>query len=246
VRVGVYVDGFNLYMRARDLAGDAAGWKWLDIRGLAATLAAELWPASGPHDVVRVVYCTTNVKPTLANPDAPLRQQTFINALRASGSVDWVEYGLFVDKVKTRPLALANKKGKPILVHPAKPVLVKRTDETKVADALFYVSVADREEKGSDVNVATHLLLDVLADPRPVDAAVVISNDSDLKVPVAEARKRIPVGIVNPGRGYTAGLLCHDPAECVPDQWERQLTFADLTAHQLPDPVGAYSKPPGW
>jgi hypothetical protein len=245
VRIGVYVDGFNLYKRAQALAGNAAGWKWLDIRALAASIAADEW-AAGPHDIVRVVYCTTRVKPLPSNPDGPKRQETFINALLASGSVDWVEYGLFVDKVKTRPLATPNRKGRPILVHPSPPVLVKNLADVKIRDALFYVSVADREEKGSDVNVATHLLLDVLKDPRDIEAAIVISNDSDLKVPVAEARKRIPVGVVNPGRGYTAGLLVHDPAACVPDQWERQLTFADLTAHQLPDPVGTFAKPQTW
>jgi hypothetical protein len=245
MRVGVYVDGFNLYKRGHALAGHAAGWKWLDIRGLAATLAADQWPLD-QHQVSRVVYCTTRVKPTPSNPDGPLRQETFINALRGSGSVDWVEYGLFVDKVKTRPLAVPNRRGRPILVHPARPVLIKTLADVQVPDALFFVSVADREEKGSDVNVATHLLLDVLADPRDIDAAIVISNDSDLKVPVAEARKRIPVGVVNPGRGYTAGVLYHDPAACVPDQWERQLTFADYTAHQMPDPVGTYNTPAGW
>src|SRR5688500_17801233 len=245
MRVGVYVDGFNLYKRAQALAGNAAGWKWLDIRALATTLATDEWPPD-EQEVTRVVYCTTSVKPTVSNPDGPLRQETFIKALRAAGSVDWVEYGLFVDKVKTRPLATPNRKGRPILVHPTMPVLIKTLADVKVRDALFYVSVADREEKGSDVNVATHLLLDVLADPREIDAAIVISNDSDLKVPVAEARQRIPVGVENPGGDYTAGVLCHDSALSVPNQWERQLTFADLTGHQLPDPVGAYSQPTGW
>lgn len=150
---------------------------------------------------------------------------------------------MFVEKVKTRPLAIPNRKGKPVLIHPTRPVLIKTLADVKVRDALFYVSVADREERGSDVNVATHLLLDVLSDPREIDAAIVISNDSDLKIPLAEARKRIPLGVVNPGRGYTAGALYHDPAASVPDQWERQRTFADFTAHQLPNPVGIYAKP---
>lgn len=246
MRIGVYVDGFNLYRRAKALAGNAVGWKWLDIRAMAASLANELWLVDAPHEIVRVVYCTTRIEATVAHPDAPRRQEMFIHALRASGSVDWVEYGLHVPKVKVRPLAVPDARKRPILVRPAMPVFVKRPDDTKVRDALFYVSVADREEKGSDVNVATHLLLDVLADPRPVDAAIVISNDSDLKVPVAEARKRMPVGVVNPGSGHTPGALRHRPADCVPDQWERQLTFADLANHQLPDPVGIYTKPPGW
>src|SRR5438874_2483533 len=133
MRVGVYVDGFNLYKRGHALAGDAVGWKWLDIRALAVTVAEEEWPP-GPHEVTRVVYCTTRVKPTASNPDGPLRQETFINALRASGSVDWIEYGLFVDKVKTRPLALPNRRGRPILVHPARPVLIKTLADVQVPD----------------------------------------------------------------------------------------------------------------
>lgn len=245
MRVGVYVDGFNLYKRGHALAGDAPGWKWLDIRALAATLAADEWPP-GPHSIDRVVYCISRVNPTPSNPDGPLRQETFTNALLASRSVDRIEYGLFMDKVKTRPLALPNRRGKPILVQPSPPVLIKDGADNKVRDATFYVSVADREEKGSDVNVATHLLLDVLADPPVLEAAIVVSNDSDLKVPIAQARMRLPVGVVNPGRGYTAGALVHDPAVCVPNQWERQLTFADFTGHQLPDPVGIYSKPANW
>jgi hypothetical protein len=59
-------------------------------------------------------------------------------------------------------------------------------------DATFMVS--HREEKGSDVNVASHLLVDVLTDV--VDAAIVISNDSDLDFPVSYARTRVPVGLL--------------------------------------------------
>jgi hypothetical protein len=47
--------------------------------------------------------------------------------------------------------------------------------------AVFIVSYANREEKGSDVNVAAHLLLDVLGDA--VDGALVIFDDSDLRFP---------------------------------------------------------------
>ena len=74
-----------------------------------------------------------------------------------------------------------------------------------VPDATFIASVATWEEKGSDVNVASHLLVDVLTGA--ADAAVVISNDSDLRWPVQETRRRVPVGMVNPGSGYVAGSL---------------------------------------
>ncbi len=56
------------------------------------------------------------------------------------------------------------------------------------------------EEKGSDVNLASHLLLDAFLSD--CDVAVVISNDSDLRVPIriAEQQLGIKVGIVNPHR----------------------------------------------
>jgi hypothetical protein len=248
MRVHVYVDAFNLYRGGSEIAGrGAAGWKWLDIRALAETLANDEWP-NATHTIERVVYCTANLKPTPTDPDLPKRQETFINALKTSGSVDWVEYGLFIEKVKTRPLALrgSGKKRKPVLVTAAPPVLVKDATDQPVIDAVFMVTVADREEKGSDVNVATHLLLDALQGPPAMDAAIVISNDSDLKLPVDHVRTLMPLGIVNPGRGVTAGALHPDPTKHVADQWERQLTFADLSGHQLPDPVGKYAKPPSW
>jgi hypothetical protein len=76
------------------------------------------------------------------------------------------------------------------------------------------VSHAHREEKGSDVNVGAHMLLDVLQGH--MDAAMVFSNDSDLAFPVREARQRVPVGTVNPSTSPTAGKLKGTPADwCV-------------------------------
>jgi hypothetical protein len=42
MRVGVYVDGYNLYYGGRALSGrGTAGWRWLDIRALAQALVDE-------------------------------------------------------------------------------------------------------------------------------------------------------------------------------------------------------------
>jgi hypothetical protein len=58
--------------------------------------------------------------------------------------------------------------------------------------------VIKTEEKGSDVNLATFLLLDGFR--REYDAAVVISNDSDLATPIHVVRRelQLPVGVINP------------------------------------------------
>jgi len=107
-----------------------------------------------------------------------------------------IEYGHYVARVKYAPLAVKDSKGRPVLVNPAWPVMVQDSANTAVTDAVFMVSYLYREEKGSDVNVASHLLLDVMR--AAIDGAVVISNDSDLRFPIAEARQRVPVGLVNP------------------------------------------------
>jgi hypothetical protein len=85
--------------------------------------------------------------------------------------------------VKYAPLAIKapSRTGGPQLVHPQWPIMVQDAHGNPVPDATFMVSYAHREEKGSDVNVASHLLVDVLTSV--VDAAVVVSNDSDLEHP---------------------------------------------------------------
>jgi hypothetical protein len=77
-------------------------------------------------------------------------------------------------------------------------MMVKNAAGVDEPEAIFMVSTAHREEKGSDVNVASLLLLDVLGGE--VDAMVVVSNDSDLALPVRAVRERVPVGLVNPVR----------------------------------------------
>jgi len=63
--------------------------------------------------------------------------------------------------VKTAPLAVKDPRGRPILVGPAWPVMIQDGAGRPVDGAVFMVSHANREEKGSDVNVAAHRLLDV-------------------------------------------------------------------------------------
>jgi hypothetical protein len=75
-----------------------------------------------------------------------------------------------------------------------------------------------------------------------VDAAIVISNDSDLKFPI----ERVPISTVHPGHGQLAGDLRDHPTEGAGRHSWRQLTAADFTAHQLPNPPGGYTRPTGW
>lgn len=242
MNVGVYIDGFNLYYGGRGLCGASTpGWRWLDVRALSADL---IHPAHWPGATVsRVVYCTAPVSGQ-DDPSAAHDQNIYVTALRQSGTVDHVELGKYIDKVRIAPLAVADSNGKPVLVQSAPPVLVQSATGARVPSAKFMVSVALREEKGSDVNVASHLLLDVLSGA--VDAAVIISNDSDLKLPIQQARLRVPVGTVNPSRSQLAGDLRGLPTDGVGGHFWHQLTAQDFNAHQLPVATGGVTRPQGW
>lgn len=243
MRVGVYVDGYNLYYGARNICGRGTpGWRWLDIRALATSLIYGLsgWPGAA---IQRVVYCTAAID-AATNPSGYADQQVYLKALRACCSVDLIEFGYYVARVKHAPLATADQKGRPILTSSRWPVMVRSTADVNIPDARFIVSYAYREEKGSDVNVASHLLLDVLCNV--VDAAVIISNDSDLRFPVQEARRRVPVGTVNPSSRPLAGALRGNAGHGAGRHWWRQLTAGDYTSHQLADPAGGYARPAGW
>jgi hypothetical protein len=68
----------------------AAGWRWLDIRALTASLTAEHtteWPSAA---VKRVVYCTARID-SRSKPRGAADQDVYLKALIASGSVDHIE-----------------------------------------------------------------------------------------------------------------------------------------------------------
>jgi hypothetical protein len=241
VRLGVYVDAFNLYYGARSRCGRGTpGWRWLDVRGLAEALVPASWPDAR---IERVVYCTARISGA-DNPSGAADQAVYLNALIGSGSVDVIEEGYYQSKVRFAPLATRGRRGRPVLARPEWPLKLQAPTGGPMEDTTFIVSVAHREEKGSDVNVASHLLIDVLA--CHVDAAIVISNDSDLRLPIQAARARVPVGTVNPGAGYTAGALNGSPDGGVGGHWWTSLTDGDYRAHQLPPVVGTAIRPNGW
>ncbi|WP_235498185.1 NYN domain-containing protein [Frankia sp. R43] len=171
-------------------------------------------------------------------------QEIYLRALRAGGAVDEITKGRYITKVVRAPLAVAGPNGQANLTRSGWPVMIQDSAGQPVRDAVFLVSVAQREEKGSDVNVASHLLLDLLH--KRIAAAIVISNDSDLAFPVAQARDLVPVGVINPSKGYTAGALRGVPDTGVGRHWWYNLRAVDLTVAQLPVQIGTISRPPGW
>ena len=103
--------------------------------------------------------------------------------------------------------------------------------------------VIKTEEKGSDVNLATHLLHD--AHMGRFDIAVVVSNDSDLLEPIKIVRGQLgkKVGILNPHKNPSRALLPHI-------DFIKQIRAGVLQASQfspvLTDQHGTFTKPGAW
>ena len=110
-----------------------------------------------------------------------------------------------------------------------------------------FVEVWETEEKGSDVNLASHLLIDGWR--ARYDLAVVISNDSDLKEPVRLVREELnaPVGVLNPHGNRSWAL---SPKQLPRGSFYKPIRRAALRASQfptqVPDAHGIVHKPTSW
>lgn len=231
-KVNVYVDGYNLYYGSLK----KTPYKWLDLAALAAQLL--------PGEMVRQVQYFT--APAEAPPDDPglrERQETYFRALRTiqdrhKAPSLWIKEGFYLTKPKRMRKRFPEYGPNPDIPNPAnKKVWVWKT-----------------EEKGSDVNLATSLLLD--AAECVFHDAWVISNDSDLAWPIQMARKRyrVRVGVFKPERpaGYPY------PDDSRPDsqalikaaRWFRRIEESHLAASQFPermtDDEGDFSRPAEW
>jgi NYN domain len=166
----------------------------------------------------QIKYFTALVSARPNDPDQPVRQQLYLRALGTVPKIS-VHFGHFLSHEVTMAL----------VVPPGQ--LQK------------YVKVIKTEEKGSDVNLATHLLHD--AHMGRFDIAVVISNDSDLLEPIKIVRQQLgkQVGILNPHPNPSRALLPHI-------DFIKQIRKGVLAAAQFPatltDTHGTFTKPAAW
>jgi len=132
------------------------------------------------NEIHEIHYCTAIVEDTARNPQQSVRQRTFIRALETTGVE--VHYGSFLSNVVTMPLAEPSPGG-------------PRT-----------VRVIKTEEMGSDV--ALGALLVSHGYQKRYKAAIVLSNDSDLVLPIRIVCDELdlPVGILNPHPNFSVEL----------------------------------------
>ena len=190
-------------------------YKWLDLERMASLLFHDF-------EIQQVRYFTALLRHVPHDPAAPQRQQIYLRALRSNPKIS-IHLGEFRSDVRLMP------------VHPwqydefGRPVTVR---------------VRKTEEKGSDVNLATHLVADALRSS--ADVYVVVSNDSDLVGPIRYLTHEIGVvvGLMMPSATLSKALFKTQPAII------RQIRTGVLAAAQLPliltDAKGEFHKPEGW
>jgi uncharacterized LabA/DUF88 family protein len=199
----------NVYVDAFNLYyGSLKGtaYKWLDLRRF-----CELTFPPPRNQINTIRYFTARVKARPSDPGQPQRQEVYLRALRTLPNVT-VHFGHYLESTVRMRLA-APPAGGPSTVE-----------------------VIKTEEKGSDVNIASHLLLDAFRGR--YDVAVVISNDSDLAEPIhlvrTELRRKVLVLMpcCNGGtpsiklRTVASKALRVDPAHLAAAQFPGSLTDA--------------------
>jgi len=203
-RTFVYIDGFNLYYRAVK----GTPYKWLDLKAMVCHLLGS------QNDVKAIKYFTALVSGRL-DPHQPIRQKTYIRALKAHIPELSVYYGHFLSHEVDAPIA--------------------------ASDPIRFARIIKTEEKGSDVNLAVHMLNDAWLDR--YDCAVVISNDSDLAeaLQIVKNQLKKKIGIISPVNNPSQELLKHAA-------FIKKIRKGVLAASQLPNPIPCtiIHKPSGW
>jgi uncharacterized LabA/DUF88 family protein len=167
------------------------------------------------NQIIGVKYFTAQVSARPHDPDQPTRQQTYLRALRTVPNLEII-LGHF----------LAHEIDMPLAGNPKKMVKVIKT-----------------EEKGSDVNIAAHLINDGYQ--KRYEVAVLITNDSDLLEPIKIVRQelKLPVGIINPQKKASWVLAQHAAFMKSIRKWTLQQSQFPTTLH---DTRGTFHKPSSW
>jgi hypothetical protein len=174
-----------------------------------------------PHNDVRDIhYCTARIKARPDDLQGPARQQAYLSALASLPKVS-IHLGHFLE---SRPrMRLAN----PPSNGPSTAQVIKM------------------EEKGSDVNLATWLLVD--AYEQRCQTAVLVTNDSDLALPMSIVSQRLglTVGLINPHpRAASTALMRTRPT------FVKTIRPGVLASSQLPPRVTVgrrtFHKPSSW
>ncbi len=169
------------------------------------------------HSIVSTKYFTARVSPRSGDAGQPFRQYIYLRALATIGIQ--VVYGRYLSHV------------------------VKMYKAHQVPGTNPFVEVVKTEEKGTDVNIASHMLVDAADDL--FDCAILVSGDSDLTTPVrlCIGKYKKTIGVLNPQT-----KKCQTLATAA--TFYKHIRQPALASNQFPpvlvDAQGSFHKPSTW
>ena len=175
------------------------------------------------HTINSIKYFTAKVISRPNDPTQRMRQNYYLRALRTLPNLTII-YGHFSTHAKGLPLAEDLRRGR-----------------------INLVEVTKTEEKGSDVNLAAHMLNDAWLGEYEV--AAMITNDSDFLTPIQIVRQQLglKVGIIspitNPGQ-HASGELARNADFFKPIR--KGVLRASQFAQELTDARGTFTIPRSW
>lgn len=177
------------------------------------------------NNIIQVKYFTANVTPRPGNPSQASDQQIYHRALDTVPEIEIIR-GHFLSH--TVSMRLAN------------PQPGRR-----------YADVIKTEEKGSDVNLAAHMLIDGIKGR--YKAAIVVSNDSDLATPIRMVKDELglAVGVLLPIRRKDATRhpsreLTKPGATSFVSRLSEQAMQKSLFPSVIQNTIGPITKPANW
>jgi len=207
----VYIDGFNLFYGLLQHKPN----RWLDLVKFSELIV-------GPqYEVIAVKYFTAKTKSYPVDHQSELNQHYYWQALSTLPKLKLIEG--FYQK---------SKRLMPFYKEPCKSC-------SQIPNHL--APVVKLEEKRSDVNLATEMLMDAISDT--AEAYTLITGDSDLAAPIQAIRYRIrkPIAVFNPHQAtclelkrfasFYKNIPADTPSRC---QFPYNLTLPDGTTIHAP------------
>lgn len=191
-------------------------YKWLNLQKL-----SQAYLDLKQNQVIKIKYFTAKVKRKPADSSNVVRQNIYLRALQTLPDLEII-FGQF----KGRQI-------RGVLCDPEDRKYLKKDS----------VRVSKWEEKESDVNIASHIIVDAYEDE--YDCVVLMSNDTDLKTPLKYVKKKLKkqVGIISPRRNIHIELInvC-DFRKAITNKVLKQCQFPE----KMKDGKGDFFCPPKW
>jgi uncharacterized LabA/DUF88 family protein len=183
---GIYIDGLNLYYGA--LRGSSH--KWLDLEKFVRLLL--------PNDEIAFIrYFSARVNSRYGETGNVARQAAYFRAVQENPLVR-MTLGYVKQKERLLPIAESRRLPHELFVPSIEPI--QQFNEMWQRHIInrnrpfTCVRISIDEEKGTDVNLAAHLIND--AHEKTITKALVISNDGDFREAISLARQTgIAVGV---------------------------------------------------